>query len=69
MLPVKIKANKYGEAIGMLMRMGGGFQTRFENTLIVNATQLRALEEAGFVAERLENYKDPFSLLKRGKGS
>jgi hypothetical protein len=49
MWPVKIKADNYGQAIGMLIRMGGGFQTRFENTLIVNAKQLRVLEEAGFV--------------------
>jgi len=50
MIPVKIEAEKYGAAIGLLMRMGAGFQTRFENTLIVNSEQLRALEEAGLVA-------------------
>jgi hypothetical protein len=49
MLPVKIKSNNYGEAIGLLIRMGGGFQTRFERTLIVTAEQRRILEEAGFV--------------------
>ena len=50
MLPVKIKAHKYGQAIALLLQMGGGFQTRFERTLIVNFEQRRALEEAGFVA-------------------
>ncbi len=49
MVPVKIKARKYGTAIGMLLRMGGGFQTRFERTLIVNAEQLRLLKDAGLV--------------------
>ena len=37
-------------ANGRMIRGGGGFQTRFENTLIVTAEQLRLLEEAGFVA-------------------
>lgn len=50
MLAVKITADKYGKAIALLLDMGGGFQTRFENTLIVNAAQRRALEQAGFVA-------------------
>jgi hypothetical protein len=49
MIPVKIKAEKYGAAIGLLMRMGAGFQTRFRDMLIVNSEQLHALEEAGFV--------------------
>ena len=51
MLAVKIKADKYGQAIAMLLRMGGGFQTQFERTLIVNAEQQRALQEAGLVAK------------------
>ncbi|HYT94290.1 MAG TPA: hypothetical protein VEL76_36580 [Gemmataceae bacterium] len=50
MLAVKIKPDKYGEAIALLLRMGGGFQTRFERTLIVNREQRQALEEAGVVA-------------------
>jgi hypothetical protein len=50
MLAVKIKADKYGQAIALLLQRGGGFQTRFERTLIVNAEQRRALEEAGVVA-------------------
>jgi hypothetical protein len=50
MLTVKIKPDKYGQAIGLLISMGAGFQTRFECTLIVNAQQRRALELAGFVA-------------------
>jgi hypothetical protein len=41
MLPVKIKAYKYGQAISLLLHMGGGFQTRFERTLIVNGEQRR----------------------------
>jgi hypothetical protein len=48
-IPVKIKADKYGQAIGLLLSMGGGFQTRFERTLIVNPVQRRALEAAGVV--------------------
>jgi hypothetical protein len=50
MLAVKIKADKYGKAIALLLPKGGGFQTRFERTLIVNPEQRRALEEAGCVA-------------------
>ncbi len=51
MIPVKIKADKYGNAIGLLIRLGGGFQTRFEDTLIVSRDQLRILEAAGFIEE------------------
>ena len=50
MVPVKIKVEKYGQAIALLMQMGGGFQTRFERTLVVSSDQRRALEEADFVA-------------------
>jgi len=50
MVAVKIKADKYGHAIALLLRRGGGFQTRFERTLLVNSEQERALEEAGCVA-------------------
>jgi hypothetical protein len=46
---VKIKAGKYGNAIGLLLRRGGWFQTRHERTLIVNAEQKKVLEEAGLV--------------------
>jgi hypothetical protein len=46
---VKIKAGKYGGAIGLLLERGGAFQTRHERTLIVNAEQKKALEEAGLV--------------------
>ncbi|HVC96351.1 MAG TPA: hypothetical protein VND64_21885 [Pirellulales bacterium] len=49
MSTVKIKADKYGEAIALLLGMGGGFQTRFERTLVVNAKQRRALEQAELV--------------------
>jgi hypothetical protein len=51
MSTVKIKADKYGEAIALLLQMGGGFQTRFERTLVVNAVQQRALEAAGVVSK------------------
>jgi hypothetical protein len=47
--PVKIKAGKYGRAIGMLLERGGTFQTRDQRTLIVNSTQRRILEEADLV--------------------
>jgi hypothetical protein len=50
MIEVKIKPGKYGQAIGLLLRMGGGFQTRYERTLIVNGEQRRNLEAAGLVA-------------------
>src|SRR5580692_9117489 len=46
---VKIKAGKYGSAIGLLLERGGSFQTRPELTLIVNSDQRKALEEAGLV--------------------
>ena len=36
---VKIKAEKYGRAIGMLLERGGTFQTRHQHTLIVNSEQ------------------------------
>jgi hypothetical protein len=49
MVEVKIKPDKYGHAIALLLRRGGGFQTRFERTLIVNSEQERALKEAGCV--------------------
>lgn len=50
MVPVKIKADKFGQAIALLLQRGGAFQTRFEHTLIVNAEQRRVLQEAGLVA-------------------
>jgi hypothetical protein len=46
---VKIKAGKYGSAIGLLLERGGAFQTRYERTLIVNSEQKAALEAAGLV--------------------
>ena len=46
---VKIKAGKYGRAIGLLLERGGAFQTRHERTLIVNSNQKTALEEAHLV--------------------
>jgi hypothetical protein len=64
MIPVKIKPGKYGSAIGLLIRLGGGFQTRFEHTLIVNREQLRILEAAEFV-ETNDSEKEPSK--SRGK--
>jgi hypothetical protein len=46
---VKIKAGKYGSAIGLLLKRGGAFQTRHERTLIVDAAQKKALEQAGLI--------------------
>lgn len=46
---VKIKAEDYGRAIGMLLRRGGSFQTRHESILIVNSEQRKVLEEADLV--------------------
>ena len=43
---VKIKAGKYGRAIGLLLERGGAFQTRHERTLIVDSEQKKALQEA-----------------------
>jgi hypothetical protein len=47
--PIKIKAGKYGRAIGMLLERGGTFQTRDQGTLIVNSEQRKILTEAGLV--------------------
>jgi hypothetical protein len=47
--PLKIKAGKYGRAIGMLMERGGTFQTRDQRTLIVNSERRKILEEADLV--------------------
>jgi hypothetical protein len=46
---VRIKAGKYGSAIGLLLDRGGAFQTRHERTLIVDAAQKKALEQAGLI--------------------
>jgi hypothetical protein len=46
---VKIKVGEYGRAIGLLLKRGGAFQTRHERTLIVDAAQKEALEEAGLI--------------------
>ena len=46
---VRIKAGKYGRAIGLLLERGGAFQTRYERTLIVDAAQKKALEQAGLI--------------------
>jgi hypothetical protein len=66
MQEVKIKADKYGQAISLLLEMGGGFQTRFERTLIVNAQQRRVLEEADCVATSVG--PRPFNSGRRRKG-
>ena len=39
---VRIKAGKYGRAIGLLLERGGVFQTRHERTLLVNSDQKKA---------------------------
>lgn len=46
---VKIKAGKYGRAIGLLLERGGAFQTRHERTLIVNDDQQQVLEQADLI--------------------
>jgi hypothetical protein len=46
---VRIKSGKYGIAIGLLIERGGAFQTRHERTLIVDAAQKKALEQAGLI--------------------
>jgi hypothetical protein len=46
---VKIKAGKYGNAIGLLLERGGTFQTRHERTLIVDSEQRKVLEEADLI--------------------
>ena len=46
---IKIKAGKYGSAIGLLLERGGVFQTRHQRTLIVNSDQKKALEKADLV--------------------
>jgi hypothetical protein len=67
MQEVKIKADKYGQAISLLLEMGGGFQTRFERTLIVNAQQRRVLEEADCVAANGEESKTGKARGKKAK--
>jgi hypothetical protein len=57
---VKIKAGKYGIAIGLLLERGGAFQTRHRRTPIVNADQKKALEEADLVET---------NALKEGSGT
>ena len=46
---VKIKAGKYGTAIGLLLERGGTFLTQYQRTLIVNAEQARLLADAGLI--------------------
>ena len=46
---VRIKAGKYGSAIGLLLERGGSFQTRHERTLVVDAIQRKVLEEANLL--------------------
>ncbi len=63
MVAVRIKADNYGQAIALLLQSGGGFQTRFERTLIVSPEQRRALQEAGFVAANGTRLK-----MRKGRG-
>jgi hypothetical protein len=59
---VKIKAGKYGSAIGLLLERGGAFQTRPERTLVVDPAQKRVLEEAALVetdARKQKSGKEP----------
>jgi len=61
---VRIKAGKYGRAIGMLLERGGAFQTRHERTLIVDTAQKKVLKQAGL----LENIGlKPTSIEKHGQ--
>ena len=46
---VKIRAGKYGSAIGLLLQRGGTFQTRHQRTLIVSPEQKKTLEEADLI--------------------
>jgi hypothetical protein len=59
MLAVTIKPDKYGQAIALLLQMGGGFQPRFQRTLIVNSEQRRALKVAGVVATNGKSSRQP----------
>jgi hypothetical protein len=52
---VRIKADKYGTAIRMLLMRGGGFQARPERVLIVTSDQRKVLEQAKLV----ETNEDP----------
>ncbi|TMQ30496.1 MAG: hypothetical protein E6K70_24085 [Planctomycetota bacterium] len=58
---VRIKAGKYGSAIGLLLEQGGAFQTRHQRTLIVDAAQKRALEQAGLVEARKKTLAENFA--------
>ena len=66
---VKIKAGKYGSAIGLLLERGGAFQTRHERTLIVNSNQKKALEQAALVETNgLKKGSDKEHGLKKDAG-
>jgi hypothetical protein len=46
---MKIKEDKYGTTIRMLLERGGWFVTRHEWILIANSEQKKFLEEAGLI--------------------
>lgn len=50
--------SKYGQALSLLYKWGGMFQTRDPDVLIIGRTQLRALEEAGLISPSNGNSRD-----------
>jgi hypothetical protein len=60
---VKIKEDKYGTAIRLLLHRGGSFQTRPDDVLIVNSEQMKVLEEADLIET---NGAKPASRKKHG---
>ena len=51
MATVQLKDNRtYGKAIGLLLEMGGLFQTRHPRKLLIGPGQIHALLKAGLLA-------------------
>ena len=57
MVEVKFKRGNYGKAIALLMRLGEGFQGRFERKLIVTSRQREILQEAGLLSDNGAGHK------------
>lgn len=56
---------KYGKALGLLIRRGGTFQTRPTRVLVIGLRQLEALVEAGLV--RKSNHREAADRDKEAK--
>jgi len=68
MLEVKIKPDKYGQAIALLLRLGEGLQTRHRRIMIVTSQQKQFLQQAGFVASNGSHVEKPNQIPWRWRG-